>query len=88
MKRKLYEIAKVSYRCINSSGMLFTTGGLTMAYADTVKDATNQEISFYGATNLKEIPLKDIESPNENPFGLVYAGAITKMKLGRLIFIP
>ena len=49
-----------------------------MAYADTVKDATNQEISFYGATNLKEIPLKDIESPNENPFGLVYAGAITK----------
>ena len=88
MKRKLYEIAKVSYRCINSRGMLFTTGGLTMSYADTVKDATNQEISFYGATNLKEIPLKDIESPNENPFGLVYAGAITKNEAGKVNIHP
>lgn len=88
MKRKLYEIAKVSYRCINSRGMLFRTGGLTMSYADTVKDATNQEISFYGATNLKEIPLKDIESPNENPFGLVYAGAITKNEAGKVNIHP
>ena len=88
MERKLYEFAKVSYRCINSRGMLFTTGGLTMSYADTVKDATNQEISFYGATNLKEIPLKDIESPNENPFGLVYAGAITKNEAGKVNIHP
>ena len=59
-----------------------------MSYADTVKDATNQEISFYGATNLKEIPLKDIESPNENPFGLVYAGAITKNEAGKVNIHP
>ena len=54
MKRKLYEIAKVSYRCINSRGMLFTTGGLTMSYADTVKDATNQEISFMALRILRK----------------------------------
>lgn len=59
-----------------------------MSYADTVKDATNQEISFYGATNLKEIPLKDIESHNENPFGLVYAGAITKNEAGKVNIHP
>lgn len=54
MERNLYEIAKVSYRCINSSGMLFTTGGLIMAYADTVKDATNQEKAFMALRILRK----------------------------------
>lgn len=52
----------------------------TSAFAAT----NNNEIQFFGATNLQEIPLNSIKSFNENPFGLVYANAITENVKGKV----
>ena len=61
-----------------SSVMALGAVGYAAPAADPVKDIKNNGITFYGGANLVEIPLKDIKSPNKNPFGLVYQGAITK----------
>lgn len=60
------------------------------AVQDSIKDAPQQMtgIAFYGATDLKETPAKDIKSPNANPFGLVYQGAITKNEKGKVNIHP
>ena len=56
----------------------------TSAFAAT----NNNEIQFFGATNLQEIPLNSIKSFNENPFGLVYANAITENVKGKVNIHP
>ena len=57
-----------------SSVMALGAVGYAAPAADSVKDIKNNGITFYGGANLVEIPLKDIKSPNKNPFGLVYNG--------------
>jgi fermentation-respiration switch protein FrsA (DUF1100 family) len=49
---------------------------------------TTQGIAFFGARDLKEIPLNKVKSPNSNPFGLVYRGAITKNEAGKVNIHP
>lgn len=65
-------------------------GTQTMAAVNTsdTNAHTAHEIAFYGAAGLKEIPVKDIKSPNSNPFGLVYEGAITKNETGKVNIHP
>ena len=41
-------------------------------------------ISFMGASGLQERKTEAAKSPNANPFGLVYDGAITKNEAGIL----
>lgn len=66
-------------------------GGLmsmTVAESADAAKGSAHEIHFYGARNLTEIPLKKIKSPNVNPFGLVYGGAITENVAGRVNIHP
>ncbi len=56
------------------------------AAAPAAPAAAEQGIAFYGARNLREVaPGK---SPNANPFGLVYRGAITKNEAGKVNIHP
>ena len=71
-----------------SSVMALGAVGYAAPAADSVKDIKNNGITFYGGANLVEIPLKDIKSPNKNPFGLVYQGAITKNENGKVNIHP
>ena len=71
-----------------SSVMALGAVGYAAPAADPVKDIKNNGITFYGGANLVEIPLKDIKSPNKNPFGLVYQGAITKNENGKVNIHP
>lgn len=63
--------------CLVAGGMTLMTAdfaGMT-AYATAGTESAQQAesgIAFYGAKELKEVPLSSIKSPNENPFGLVY----------------
>ena len=62
---------------------------MTMAgQAESVEAAKNtaHEINFYGARNLREV--KPAKSFNSNPFGLVYAGAITENVAGKVNIHP
>lgn len=62
---------------------------MTMAgQAEPVEAAKNpaHEINFYGARNLREV--KPAKSFNSNPFGLVYAGAITENVAGKVNIHP
>ena len=45
-------------------------------------------MAFFGAKDLKEIPLSEVKSPNSNPFGLVYRGAVTKNEAGKVNIHP
>lgn len=57
---------------------LMLGGGLAQA-----AEGTYQEINFYGAKDITE--LKTLRpSPNANPFGLVYEGALTKNVAGKV----
>lgn len=69
---------------------LMIGGFLTMTTTGEIEAAKNSahEINFYGARNLTEIPLKKIKSPNKNPFGLVYEGAITENVAGKVQIHP
>ncbi|MEE0722495.1 MAG: alpha/beta hydrolase [Caecibacter sp.] len=67
-----------------SSLMAVGAGAYAAPVEDSIKDTQNNGIAFYGGTNLVEIPLKDSKSPNANPFGLVYQGAITKNEKGKV----
>jgi len=57
-----------------AAAIVIATSSMAVSYAAPA----NHEISFYGANGLRELTAKEIVSPNENPFGLVYHGAITK----------
>ncbi|XOQ52379.1 MAG: Peptidase-S15 domain-containing protein [Succiniclasticum sp.] len=71
---------------------LFVLGGTALAAPapkdDSIKYTRANAITFYGGTGLREISLKDIKSPNQNPFGLVYRGAITKNEAGKVNIHP
>ncbi|MBS5582483.1 MAG: alpha/beta hydrolase [Megasphaera sp.] len=71
-----------------SSLMAVGAGAYAAPVEDSIKDTQNNGIAFYGGTNLVEIPLKDSKSPNANPFGLVYQGAITKNEKGKVNIHP
>ncbi len=66
--------------------MSFNSSAVYAAAPLAPQDST--QISFYGAKDLQEIPLKDIKSPNTNPFGLVYGDAITKNEAGKVNIHP
>ena len=50
--------------------------------------ASAEEINFRGATALRELAPSEIKSPNANPFGLVYAGALTENAAGKVNIHP
>lgn len=45
-------------------------------------------INFYGASNLQDRAVNPAQSPNANPFGLVYEGAITQNQPGQVNIHP
>lgn len=75
---------------------LLAGGFMVMSFNNTAVHAAeaalaqqeSTQIAFYGAKDLREIPLKDIKSPNSNPFGLVYGDAITKNEAGKVNIHP
>lgn len=48
------------------------------------QSTTTSEISFTGAANLQELSAGERISPNANPFGLVYEGALVKNEAGQV----
>lgn len=67
-----------------AAGLVFSMGGMNMTMA-----AENPNgIEFYGAKDLREVAPQDIKSPNANPFGLVYEGAIAENKAGAVNIHP
>lgn len=54
---------------------VLATGAISTSF---MPKAMASEIVFTGASNLRELTNAEIKSPNENPFGLVYRGAITE----------
>lgn len=65
-------------------GGLLTMTGQTVS-VEAAKDSAH-EINFYGARNLREV--KPAKSFNNNPFGLVYEGAITQNVAGKVQIHP
>lgn len=52
------------------------------------QDASANGITFLGASDLQERRVDPAQSPNANPFGLVYENAITKNEPGRVNIHP
>lgn len=48
------------------------------------RSTTMSEIAFTGAADLQELPAGERISPNANPFGLVYEGALVKNEAGQV----
>lgn len=78
-----------------TAGTLTMTNAGGMAEADAAKPAKTSEstppadgITFFGASGLQERSISPAQSPNDNPFGLVYAGAITKNEPGKVNIHP
>lgn len=73
--------------------MMMTTGMVSATGASGVAAAAPQTqpadgISFTGASGLQERKTEAAKSPNTNPFGLVYDGAITKNEAGKVNIHP
>ena len=73
--------------------MMMTTGMVSATGASGVTAAAPQAqpadgISFMGASGLQERKTEAAKSPNANPFGLVYDGAITKNEAGKVNIHP
>lgn len=67
--------------------MSFNNPAVYAAEAALTQQESTQ-IAFYGAKDLRELSMKDIKSPNSNPFGLVYGDAITKNEAGKVNIHP
>lgn len=76
--------------------LMLTAGALSATAASTgtstvdaaAPDAAANGITFLGAAGLQERSTDPSRSPNANPFGLVYEGAITKNEPGRVNIHP
>lgn len=64
---------------------VLATGAISTSF---MPKAMASEIVFTGASNLRELTNAEIKSPNENPFGLVYRGAITENVKGKVNIHP
>lgn len=64
---------------------VLATGAISTTF---MPKAMASEIVFTGASNLRELNKSEIKSPNENPFGLVYRGAITENVKGKVNIHP
>ncbi|MGM9580436.1 MAG: alpha/beta hydrolase [Anaerovibrio sp.] len=80
---------------IMTAGTMTMTNAGGMAEADAAKPAKTSEsttpadgIAFLGASGLQERSITPAQSPNTNPFGLVYAGTITKNEPGKVNIHP
>lgn len=73
-----------------TTGIVSATGasGLPASHAATPQAQSADGISFMGASNLQERKMESTKSPNANPFGLVYTGAITKNEAGKVNIHP
>lgn len=72
-----------------AGGILTFSAGIVPAYAAERHGTEQTEgIAFYGGRDLQEIPVNQIKSPNANPFGLVYKGALTKNVPGQVNIHP
>lgn len=76
-------LSKKILSAILIGGLLTMTG--QPVSADVAKNSAH-EINFYGARNLREV--KPAKSFNNNPFGLVYEGAITQNVAGKVQIHP
>lgn len=73
-----------------TTGIISATGanGISAAHAATPQTQSADGIYFIGASDLQERKIETAQSPNANPFGLVYNGAITKNEAGKVNINP
>lgn len=73
-----------------TTGIISATGanGISAAHAATPQTQSADGIYFIGASDLQERKIEAAQSPNANPFGLVYNGAITKNEAGKVNINP
>ena len=73
-----------------TTGIISATGanGIFAVHAATPQTQSADGIYFMGASNLQERKIEAVQSPNANPFGLVYNGAITKNEAGKVNIHP
>ena len=72
-----------------TTGIISATGanGISAVHAAAPQTQSADGIYFMGASDLQERKVETAKSPNANPFGLVYDGAITKNEAAKSIFI-
>lgn len=73
-----------------TTGIISATGanGIFAVHAATPQTQSADGIYFMGASDLQERKIEATQSPNTNPFGLVYNGAITKNEAGKVNIHP
>ena len=71
-----------------TTGMVSATGASGVTAAAPQAQPAADGISFMGASGLQERKTEAAKSPNANPFGLVYDGAITKNEAGKVNIHP
>lgn len=88
MKKYLQQKLTLALLCAPLTAAMHTQP--VSAATEPVEVPANEahEIAFYGGRGLKEVPASEVKSPNENPFGLVYQGAIAKNEKGAVNIHP
>lgn len=73
-----------------TTGIISATGanGISAVHAATPQTQSADGIYFMGASDLQERKIEATQSPNANPFGLVYNGAITTNEAGKVNIHP
>lgn len=89
MKSKIKRMTLLALMLATGTLSATATSGIAAAAAQPpAQNASANGITFLGASDLQERRVDPAQSPNANPFGLVYENAITKNEPGRVNIHP